>query len=204
MSKTGPHLKDRIKYAASPVRWWHAGVGILVGVAFALIANVTGDGNALALWWTNWLDPIITVATLVVAALLFVGSAMTAWEERLEKRLDVHCRYKGRYVGSCWEATLAHEGDIRQWGQQVGRQMLDVRELLKFTVTPAFDPPEIRYDDMGARRVYSITIDLTEDPTPDDRYVVWDHRNGRRLYRAERPEHPLPLSSQELASDPIP
>lgn len=129
---------------------------------------------------------------------------MKAWEERLEKRLDVHCTYDGRYVGSCWEATLAHEGDIRQWGQQVGRQMLEARELLKFTVTPAFEQPQIRHDDTGTRYVYSITIDLTEDPTSGNRYVVWDHRNGRRLYRAERPEHPLPLSSPELAPDPIP
>ena len=200
MRTVGPDLKDRSKFAASPARWWPAGAGLLVGVAIASLANGTGHDGALAAWWTNWWDPVITVATLVVAVLLSVRAAMNAWEERLEKRLDVHCTYNGRYVASCWEASLAHEGDIRPWAQQIGGQMFGVRTL-QFTVTPAFPPPENRRDHTGTRRVYSIEIELTEDPSHDTRYMVWDHRNGRRLYRDERPERPLDPSSRELKTE---
>lgn len=190
-------LKDRGKYVASPAHWWPAGLGLLVGAGFVGLANHTGDGEQMATWWTNWLDPGITITTLIAAVALSIWSAIKAWEDNLEKRLDVHCTYNGRYVASCWEASLAHEGDIRQWGQQIGRQMFGGTNL-KFTVTPTFYPPENRGDNAGIRRVYTIEIELTDDPTQDGRYIVWDPRNGRHLVADVRPDHPLQISSPEL------
>lgn len=194
-------LKDRGKYVASPRYWWPAGIGLLAGGAIVGLANAQGDTSGLPAWWTNLLDPGITITTLIAAIVLSVVSTMRAWEDNLEKRLDLHCTYNGRYVASCWEASLAHEGDIRQWGQQVGCQMLGVSRL-HFTVTPAFHPPENRRDSTGVRRVYVIEIELTEDPTQDGRYLVWDPRNGRRLFLPKRPDRPLDPSSPELAPDP--
>lgn len=202
MTATGTDLRDRSKYAASPARWWPAGLGLLAGGAIVWLANGRGEASALADWWVNWVDPGITVATLVAAGALSILSALRAWDESLEKRLDVHCFYNGRYVASCWEASLAHEGDIRQWGQQIGSQMFG-GDKLQFTVTPVFHPPRTRRDGTGVRRVYVIEIELTQDPEPHGGYLVWDPRNNnRRLYLAERPDQPLHPSAPELEHDP--
>ncbi len=197
MQARGRNLKDRGKFALSPKRWWHAAAGVLIGTLAAWSAGRTGHDNALATWWTNGIDPFITSATLVVAVLLSVSAASKAWEEGLPKRLDVHCTFQGRYVATCWEATLAHEGDIRQWGQQIGRQMLGGANL-KFTVTPVFHDPVLRNDDTGKRRVYTIEIALTEDPRKDGTYLVWDPLTDRQLYSRHRPTQPLDPSSSAL------
>lgn len=196
-------LKERGKYAAANASWWSAGLGFLVGGTVVALANSTSGKDTFVAFWTNWLDPGIAIATLVAAVSLSVWSAMTAWADNLEKRLDVHCTYGGRYVASCWEASLAHEGDIRQWAQQIAGQMLGSREL-KFTVTPIFHAPENRRDATGIRRVYTIEIELTEDPTPDSRYLVWDPRNNSRLFAGERPTQPLNPSSTELKAAEAP
>ena len=67
---------------------------------------------------------IIQVATLCVAVLVAFGEMWQDWAEQLPKKLTVFFEYDGRTLMVCKDVYLAGEGDIRQWGMQLGRQMM--------------------------------------------------------------------------------
>ena len=78
--------------------------------------------------WQNW-DMFLTLATFFIGLAIFIGEAIEDWEERLPRRVSVFFQSKGATRMVCYEAHLAHEGDIRNWGQQIGYQMCAKQQL---------------------------------------------------------------------------
>ena len=103
--------------------------------------------------WTDVFDPFVTAITLLIALILGVYQVYKEWENRLEKRLTAVFVYQlndrsneedkkfleslGFSNGdttcmmSVEESLLAHEGDIRNWSQQIGAQLAK-ETFLKF------------------------------------------------------------------------
>lgn len=187
------------KHLLSPQKWFLAFVGLLVGGLVAYAANHWGEGESgsLAVWWVKWLDPWLTVATLVVAVLVWVGATTRAWEDELPKRLNIHFQYDGHYVLTCWEASLTGEGDIRAWAQQIGRQMSG--RMLDFDPHPAIRSPRTEGGERGWRRIYEITIELTQDPSVSG-YIVWGPQREDRGESAERPTEPKSVDELRVSS----
>lgn len=185
-----PYTIEKGKHILSPKRWWPALVGVLVGGLITYAANNTSSEPGVAWWWADWADTWITVTTLMVA--VFLG--LRAWVDELPKRLTIHFLWGDRYALTCWEASLAGEGDIRQWAQSIGRQMCH-NEWLEFDPYPVISPPKNEGGERGLRRVYEITISLTKEP-PVDGYLVWGpHKNDA----ASLPERPLkPMTVDEI------
>lgn len=85
--------------------------------------DLSGKDLSLPQFWTNVLDPTITVFSFLFPLILSIYLLQKEWQESLEKRLTVHFKLKDKYVMSCYEAYLSSESDIRLWGQQIGLQM---------------------------------------------------------------------------------
>ncbi len=92
--------------------------------------------------WITW-DILITISTLTVGVVIFFGESTDHWEMRLPKRLTVFFQYGGKTRMVCYLAPLAHEGDVRNWGMQIGAQMSGSRDLV-FT-------PFIKLERLGTR-----------------------------------------------------
>lgn len=108
---------------------------LLVAALFWLLsllvfASSAKDKVAVLLEWETW-DKVVTLFTLLVGIAVFLGEAVEDWEERLTKRLTVFFQVHGKTCMVCYGAHLPHEGDIRNWGQQIGRQMCE--EPLEFS-----------------------------------------------------------------------
>ena len=112
---------------------WVEIVGIIVFVLAVLFwLYKTNDdafdcGNFKS-WWGNWLDPFTGLSTFLVALIIWVLNRAKDWEDRLPKLLTVRYMLNRRVVILCENATLAHESDIRNWGQTLGRQTADRSE----------------------------------------------------------------------------
>lgn len=92
---------------------------ILVVVTFFVL-----QFNALSLkMWSNYLDIIFGAGTLLIAFFIWLSGLKHYWEVDLPKRLTVKFMLHDQVVMECQQAYLAHEGDIRTWGQQIGAQM---------------------------------------------------------------------------------
>jgi hypothetical protein len=73
-------------------------------------------------WW-GWMEPITGISTLAIAMLVWLGKSIQDVENALPKRLSVSFFHNNEEIMFCSQAYLAGEGDIRQWGQQIGKQM---------------------------------------------------------------------------------
>ncbi len=83
------------------------------------IWRYSGEDTAFMCYFANYLDPIMGILTFLLAVII----GYRTWTEKLPKKLTVHFKYGSRYVFTCHKTYLAGEGDIRQWGQQIGKQM---------------------------------------------------------------------------------
>jgi hypothetical protein len=110
--------------------------GNLLFIALALllccwVARTNGGAFQpadLTSWWSAWLDPLIGMGTFCVAVFVWLGERRQDWEEQLPRRLTVRfvLLQDGKppqLVMLCREADLTSAADIRQWGQQIGKQM---------------------------------------------------------------------------------
>ncbi|MFN8348811.1 MAG: hypothetical protein U0X91_27680 [Spirosomataceae bacterium] len=99
------------------------GFSFFVAVLLFCYYRYTGVSKILSQYWTNAIDPAITVFSFLFPLILSIYLLQKEWKESLEKRLTVHFKLKDKYVMSCYEAYLSSESDIRLWGQQIGLQM---------------------------------------------------------------------------------
>lgn len=134
-------------------------------LAFLLISAVAAWYSKILSFNSNWQDwdKFFTLATLGVAVSIFWFEMRQEWEEQLPKRLTAFffCESKPRMV--CYEAHLAHESDVRNWAQQIGRQMAGGGDL-KFS--PVFDHRAlgIESDQSQPFKHYQIIMYLKELP----------------------------------------
>lgn len=135
---------------------------VLLGLVLIMVAMSQGAEKNLN-WWSKWLDPFFGVGTLLVALLVWATELRQDWTDNLPKRLTVKFNYGNRTILECREAYLASEGDIRTWGQQIGKQMTNV-QFLHFEPFIEEKEIEIQKDKKEHYRLYEVTFYLTDYP----------------------------------------
>ncbi len=176
-----------------PANWWQrwvwqpmahskmqAATIFVVIVALGLMYWPQLLGSTAEAFW-NWIDPVAGISAFILSLAIFYNQARACWEGSLEKRLTVY------YVDSEDEkevavvegAYLAGQSDIRQWAQQLGRQMFGQMEMDMNWDDD--DPPKIIREIVcsKARFVKSYSIKLYFD-------FKKDQENSLRKFTEER------------------
>ena len=120
----------------------------------------------------HFIDPLITVLTLIVAVSIGAGSRYRQWIESLPKKLTVTFQHGGKEIMICELAYLGGESDIRPWGQQLGQQMVakiagdEAFRLLKMSPHIGREQPRRGYstDFDGFFLEYRVTFYLVSCP----------------------------------------
>jgi len=145
-------------------QFWATVVSAIVGLLILWRLRVT---------WQDWVEPLVTMLTLGVAAFVWFSQKREEWEEYLPNRLTVRFYHEDKEVMRCEKAHLTTESDIRALSQQIGAQMTEDPHL-KFVI-PAVEvsPPEL--DRHGRYLHYAASFILTELPTTLDpnATLVW-------------------------------
>ena len=131
--------------------------------------------------------------------------------DSLPKKLTVAFVFENQVVLLCRNAYLASEGDIRTWGQQIGRQMNDGKDV-------HFEP-YIRQQDMGVVvdkndcrfQAYRVQFTLREKPvcavltnaaSLNHPYLLWEENLDRPGFVADRACIRENLSSEDFWKEP--
>ena len=162
------------------------GVYFLAAFIFLLIfAAMSATGIELATagkFWTDNLDPFVSMAVLIIALALWFREIRQDWRSSLPCRLTVVFQHDdgsgAREVMRCERAGLAGEGETRALAQQIGAQMIKGRlDFCAPSVT--YGGWQIEDDNEGiVYRHYSVTLRLLELPAiladlPREKILVW-------------------------------
>ncbi len=121
-------------------------------------------------WWIKWFDPVIGLSTFIVAIVIWLMNTAKYWEDSLDKKLSVVYKESGgRTVIQIENAFLAHEGDIRQWGQTLGRQAVgkgkDGRDIyFDINSNIVLEKPVVVKNNSTYFKHYSVLFMLTKLP----------------------------------------
>lgn len=121
-------------------------------------------------WWTqNW-DAVIGITTFLIAFFVWLGETNQDWENKLPKKLTVTFMYREntdaewKKMMCCRNAFLAGEGDIRQWAQQIGKQMNNDNYLNFLPFMRMEKAPMAQKKEGNWYKFYEVTIYLTKKP----------------------------------------
>lgn len=140
-------------------------------------------------WWILWGDPIIGILTFFVAVAIWLMNAAKYWEDRLGLKLSVIYKdSNGREVIIVEKAFLAHEGDVRNWGQTLGRQAVgkgsDGRDLyFELTSSIIMNKPEVVKGDNSYYKHYTVIFIFTKLPAISDLKNKEDMSKGKFLWK---------------------
>jgi len=185
------------------IKWWL--IPIIGGIATLLLYKAYYTHYEL--WWHKMEMPVV-FGTFLFSLFIALRTFYEEWDRKLPKRLTVHFKLhdernseNGKYIMSCHDAYLASEADIRQWGQQIGRQMANELDFEVFI--DSTKPKRIN----GLYNHYSATFFLTKIPkqkdktTPDlnSKYWVWivQHLQTPETKKAVFDSHPNHPYSKE-------
>lgn len=136
----------------------------------------------------------IEVATFFVTLFLLYKTMKDEWMEDLKLRLTVTFSFEGKKVMQCECFTLAHETDIRNWAQQAGKQMNDLKNL-DFDLTLKQDGPKVIFE-TGAKpyKLYTCEMRLTKVPDKfvnsfEKEYVLWKYNANNELKECFKVAH---------------
>lgn len=137
-------------------------------------------------WWKIHFEVIAGAATLLAAVLLALSELAREWETELPKRLTVIFTYNDLIVLKCEDAWLAGESDIRQWSQQIGRQMAG-GENLEFE--PYVDQKnEVVQRDGVFYKLYTATFKLNKVPDSFQNKYKKEYLNWKWLKKENQKE----------------
>jgi len=154
----------------------------LIGVPLVIITIILvwrSNGNSdlnwadYKSWWGDWFDPILGFSTFLVAMVIWLTNLAKEWEEKIDKKLTVIYKYDNREIFRCKKAYLAHEGDIRNWGQTLGRLAIgkgnDGRDYYFKYSSSRFEKSEkVQHNGNYFYKHYIATFYLTEIPGPEE------------------------------------
>lgn len=80
-------------------------------------------------YWSTKIDPLIGIATLIIALSVWRGEIVEEWKRTMSKKLSVVFWFEGRKVMRCNYADLSSEADIRALSQQIGSHMANAKRL---------------------------------------------------------------------------
>lgn len=152
-------------------KWFLVPIFFLLLIMLGYQTSISGFNE----WWEANFEVIAGAATLLAALLLALSELTREWEAELPKRLTVIFTYNDLVVLKCEDAWLAGESDIRQWSQQIGRQMTG--DLLEFE--PFVDQKsEVVQRDGGFYKLYTAKFKLNKVPkelidTYQTKYLSW-------------------------------
>lgn len=141
--------------------WVRYGVPIAVGLALILL-SFFADIPFFRPRLGNSLDVVLSPTTFAITTMVFLNQFKRQLEQSLPKFLFVDFLFGRRIIMRIEDAKLMHEGDIRNWAQQVGMQMNNTRNLrIASLSTPR---QEILARNGGRINRYTIRILLTDLP----------------------------------------
>jgi len=144
---------------------WPLVVSALLILALAGAVRGWHGIDAIGDVWADKFDPLISLATLLVAVLVWWGEARQDWIASLPCKLTAVFVHNQRTLMICELADLASEADIRAMGQQLGRTMNGGQDLK--LALPAFRKsggmPEVG-ENGEIYRHYTIRFQLLEAP----------------------------------------
>jgi len=154
-----------------------AALFILAGFAFFIFRPIE-FGLGISTKWGHWLEPYMALATFVFALFIWYNEKRQDWQMSLPKKLTIHFIFNDKYIMTCHEAYLAHEGDIRNFGQQIGKQMNNNKNLSMY---PYMKQETKRLSECGSYYIYEATIYLSKNPADEkdgnnqlnNKYLVW-------------------------------
>jgi len=150
----------------------------------------------------EFMDPFIAIFTAFLAIIIWGRDEYSRWIDHLPKKLTVHYKFNNEYVYTCHEAELTSQADIRQWGQQIGKQMNSNANLDFF---PYFDiVSQYKIQDVKTKEFYNhfiITFYLMTDIKQKNYKVWWENDaktalNKSIIYKT-RPKTPFEKSIVE-------
>ncbi|HFA48249.1 MAG TPA: hypothetical protein ENJ95_04435 [Bacteroidetes bacterium] len=174
---------------------------LILALAF-LWVGFTNDSpfyvNVMDSWYVNWIDPTVTITTLLIAVFVWINNKLQEWKNELPKKLDAHFKFKGKYVISCFHANLIGEHDIRALAQQIGAQ-INKGDWLKFSPIVNPSKPIIEKTKSGKYyRSFSIEVNLNELPEHcQTDYRVWivDSEDSNKIEKKNIKGHPIQFFS---------
>lgn len=160
----------------------------LIPVFFLLLIWIKPMLESMNILWKDNLDIVAAVATLIVTMFLAVGELTHDWEAQLPKKLTVIFTFEGLPVMKCEEVWLAGESDIRQWSQQIGRQMAGGTENLDFEPF-VMQKEAVVQGENEIFKLYTTTFTLTRVPTKFkdtylQAYIYWSRDKATNRIKA--------------------
>ena len=131
-----------------------------------------------------FLERLAVAGTLLVTGSLWLRGLCAEWEESLPKRLDVIFLFgdDNEEKMVCRGAFLAHQADIRNWGQQIGSQMAKGDRKLAFDPNIQRKAAEVVHEDGQVFKRYQVSFKLTKLPKifrdkPNLQKITWQYNS---------------------------
>jgi hypothetical protein len=129
--------------------------------------------------WQNWMEAFISFATIIVASFIAYNEKWQDWENTLPNKLNAVFDYNGNEIFVIENAPLAGSNDIRQWGQQIAKQMND-NEFLEFNSFQINGPTRVT-DETNKRQTMSYELKVWLHKEPKGTKKTWKYDNEGRL-----------------------
>ncbi len=166
------------------------GMAVLIASILWIVNTNTKDFDLwnIERWWNAWGDPFIGLSTFLVAIVIWLTNIAIDWENRLDKKLTVTYKYGDKEVVKCKKAYLAHEGDIRNWGQTLGRLAVgnssDDRDYsFKYNSSKFERKDSVVKKGMYFFKHFDAIFFLSELPNPQDIKSGYDMRKGCFIWK---------------------
>lgn len=169
------------------IRWQIGLFGFMTVIFSVLLFRSLSHLQILPAPWAKilseiwvWLDPFLTISAVFLALFIWYNEKKQDWEDHLPKKLNALFRLgNGDIVYQVINAPLAGADDIRQWGQQIGKQMNDNKNL-EFDGLNVSGPE--RATDKGGQPVmrYTLTIWLQEQSAKKPQ-KTWEYNDDGTL-----------------------
>lgn len=111
-------------------RWQLILTGVLSVVFLILFVNSRLHSMGFAEMWQHWMEAFLAFGTIIIAIFIWYNEKKQDWENNLPKKLNAFFIYNEQVFYQVENAPLAGKDDVRQWGQQIGFQMNDGKNLL--------------------------------------------------------------------------
>ena len=158
-------------------------------------------------WWNELLDPVIGLGTFFFAIAVWYGELLQDWEQKLPKRLTVRFMRDDRLCMICKNAVLVSEADIRQWGQQIGKQMNE-NSNLSFETFFEIENGKPQKKNLEYYKPYYLSYFLSELPDnisdikerfQNREYLHWEqlHDSNKLTEWREHPDRLPPIHKNE-------
>lgn len=128
------------------------------------------NNEPLTKQWSEWIDIVIALSTLLVAISVWINEKVVDWKKSLPKKLNVKYIMGGTTYANIKNAPLSGEDDIRQWGTSMAKTIL-TGENINFSGFK-IDGPTL--DNNRQVMVYDLIVFLYEPMKKIDGDVQWE------------------------------